>query len=70
MLFLLSLAALSGPHAVTDWKTLNLRARELPPDIEAVTKGAKVEQGREEIGGVNTVYQVLYTICIQIKIQI
>ena len=63
MLFLLSLAALSGTHtvlAVTDWKTLNLRARELPPGIEAVIKGVSIQQHREDIGGVNTFYQVVY----------
>jgi len=43
--------------AVTDWKTANLRATELPSNIEQLSKAVTVEQGRTDVGSVDTFYQ-------------
>eukprot|EP00092_Neocalanus_flemingeri_P014813 GFUD01015989.1.p1 GENE.GFUD01015989.1~~GFUD01015989.1.p1 ORF type:complete len:254 (+),score=79.30 GFUD01015989.1:27-764(+) len=43
--------------AVTDWKNVNLRAKELPGDIEELANKVVIEQENEKIYGVNTFYQ-------------
>ena len=61
MLALLSFFVVFAPWsalAVTDWKNVNLRAKELPEDIGEVADRVVIEQKNEKIYGVNTFYQV------------
>ena len=46
--------------AATDWKTANLRAKQLPENIEQLSEAVKVEQGRVDVGSVDLFYQVIY----------
>ena len=45
--------------AVTDWKTANLRATELPSNIEQLSETVTIEQGRTDVSSVDTFYQVI-----------
>jgi len=56
-LFTVILLLFGSILAATNWKDINLTAKELPEDIKEVADKVVIEKKKDEIAGVNTFYQ-------------